>query len=110
MTDTLHVGGVPDGTTDQQLTDLFAASGPVLSARVMVEAATGKPRGFGLVEMATPEASQSAMKAITGRILNGRSVTVRVLPPRATGWEGGNDRSGSNRSHGFGTGNGGSRW
>jgi cold-inducible RNA-binding protein len=110
MSEILHVGNLADVTTDQQLHDLFARSGVVLSAQVMTETQTGKPRGFGLVEMSTPEETASAIKAVGGRDLDGRAVTVRLLPPRAEGWGGGNGEGGRNRSHGMGTGNGGSRW
>ena len=72
--------------------------------------ATGKPRGFGLVEMSTPEETLSAIEKVAGRDLNGHRFSVRVLPPRADGWGGGNGEGGRNRSHGLGVGNGGSRW
>ncbi len=110
MSDMLHVGNLSDATTDQQLHDLFGRSGAVVSAHVLTDARTGKPRGFGLVEMSTPEETLLAIKAVGGQNLHSRILTVRVLPPRADGWGGGNGAGGSNRSHGMGVGNGGSRW
>ena len=110
MSETLHVGNVGDQINDQQLHDLFALSGVVLHARIMTDLKTHAPRGFGLVDMATPEDAQSAIRAIHGHSHGGRTLTVRTLQPRMSGWEGGNDQGGGNRSHGFGTGNGGSRW
>jgi len=110
MSDVLHVGNLGAETTNQQLHDLFMPTGSVLSARVMTDSQTQAPRGFGLVDMASYEDAQSAIQAIHGRSLGGRILTVRPLPPRMTGWEGDNDEGGQNRSHGLGTGNGGSRW
>ncbi len=110
MTDLLHVGNVGAETTEQQLHDLFAPFGRVTAARVMRDAETQTPRGFGLVEMATHEAAQAAAAFLMGRDLHGRPLAIRFLPPRASGWEGGSDQGGSNRSHGLGMGNGGSRW
>ena len=110
MTDLLHVGNVSAETTQQQLHDLFAQVGPIINARIMVDAETQKPRGFGLVEMATPEAAQAAIKRLAGHNLHGQMLSVRFLPMRASGWKGSSDQGGSNRSHGFGMGNGGSRW
>lgn len=110
MSDTLHVGNIDESMTDQQLHDLFASSGVVLSARIMSDQLTHAPRGFGLVDMATDEDARSAIQAIHGHRIGDRMLTVRILPPRMSGWEGGNDQGGGNRSHGFGGGNGGSRW
>ena len=110
MSDTLHVGNIGDGMTDEQLRGLFAESGAVTSARAMADAQTQKPRGFGLVEMATHEGTEAALEAVHGRTVAGRILTVRRLPPRAPGWSGGNDQGGGNRSHGTDVGNGGSRW
>ena len=110
MSETLHVGNVGTDLSDTQLRDLFTGSGPVLSARVMRDAGTDVSRGFGLVEMETHEGGQGGIRSVHGQTVGGRRLTVRVLPPRMTGWEGGNEAGGGNRSHGLGTGNGGSRW
>jgi cold-inducible RNA-binding protein len=110
MSDTLHVGNIGDAMTDDELRGLFAASGAVASARAMADTENHKPRGFGLVEMATHEGTEAALVAIHGRSVAGRTLTVRRLPARAPGWSGGNDQGGGNRSHGMDVGNGGSRW
>ncbi len=110
MSQTLHVGNVADSVTDQQLRDLFAPSGSVLDARVMTDKATGTPRGFALVTMATPEDSQGAVRALNGSQVAGQTLSVRPAITRAPGWEGGSEQGGSNRSRGFGVGNGGSRY
>ena len=110
MSDTLHVGNIGDTMTDRELHALFAESGTVASARTMADPQTQKPRGFGLVVMETQEAAEAALTAVHGRTVGGRVLSVRWLPPRAPGWQGGNDQGGRNRSHGTGVGNGGSRW
>jgi len=110
MTDLLHVGNFSAALTEPQIHALFAETGNVTQARLMLDAQTGATRGFALVEMATPEESGQAVMALNGKLIDGRALTVRLLPPRAVGWGGGNDKGGSNRSHGLGPGNGGSRW
>ena len=110
MIDTLHIGNIGDTMNDQDLRDLFATLGEVTSARVMADAQSQKPRGFGLVVMGTFEDTEAAILAVHGHLVGGRTLTVRRLPPRARGWEGGNDQGGRNRSHGTGVGNSGSRW
>ena len=110
MSDTLHVGNIGSAMTDQELRDLFTEAGAVTSAEAMTDAQTQKPRGFGLVAMATHEETEAALARINGRSVGGRTLTVRRLPPRAPGWQGGNDQGGRNRSHGMDVGNGGSRW
>ena len=110
MSDTLHVGNIGDAMTDGELHDLFAETGAVTSAQAMTDGQTQKPRGFGLVVMATHEGTEAALREIDGRRVSGRPLSVRRLPPRAPGWAGGNDQGGRNRSHGTGVANGGSRW
>lgn len=79
----LYVGGLPYGTTECQLTSMFASHGRVESARVIRDWFTGQPRGFGFVEMATPEEAQAAIQALDGAQLEGRSLTVKAPEPRS---------------------------
>ena len=51
----LYVGGLPYAATEAEVTTLFAAHGTVESARVIADKFTGQSRGFGFVEMSTPQ-------------------------------------------------------
>jgi RNA recognition motif-containing protein len=77
----LYVGGLPYAATETQLNTLFAAHGTVESARVMSDKFTGQSRGFGFVEMSTPEEAQAAITALNGTQMDGRSLTVNEAKP-----------------------------
>ncbi|HKY73202.1 MAG TPA: RNA-binding protein [Nitrospira sp.] len=78
----LYVGGLPYAATEAQLTTLFAAHGTVESARVIADKFTGQSRGFGFVEMSTPEEAQAAITALNGSQMDGRSLTVNEAKPQ----------------------------
>lgn len=78
----LYVGGLPYSVSDTGLGDLFTEYGTVCSARVITDRMTGRSRGFGFVEMETPEEAQEAIKNLDGTQLEGRSLTVNPAKPR----------------------------
>ncbi|MBH0203605.1 MAG: RNA-binding protein [Nitrospira sp.] len=78
----LYVGGLPYAATESQLTSLFAAHGTVESARVITDKFTGQSRGFGFVEMATKEEGQTAISALNGTAMDGRTLTVNEAKPQ----------------------------
>jgi cold-inducible RNA-binding protein len=95
MNKKLYVGNLSYSTDDASLEAHFATEGrQVVSARVLMDRDTGRSRGFGFVEMATPEDAQKAIDALNGKELDGRALTVneaREQAPRAGGG-GGRDR------------------
>ena len=82
MTNKLFIGSLDYSTTDAQLEELFATIGRVLSAKVIVDRTTGQGKGFGFVEMETPELAQEAMGKLDGSQLNGRSIAVKEAKPQ----------------------------
>jgi RNA recognition motif-containing protein len=72
----LYVGGLPYQTNEQDLTGLFEQVGPVVSATVITDRETGRSKGFGFVEMSTPEDGQRAISQLNGTILGQRTITV----------------------------------
>lgn len=93
----LYVGGLPYAATETQLTTLFSVHGTVASARVIADKFTGQSRGFGFVEMSTSEEAQSAITALNGSQMDGRSLTVNEAKPQAPRGERGNGFGGRNR-------------
>ena len=81
----LFVGGLSFSTSTERLREAFAAVGNVESAAVVTDRDTGRSRGFGFVEMATPEEAQRAVEELNGRDLDGRTLKVEVAKPRTTG-------------------------
>ncbi|MBI5853803.1 MAG: RNA-binding protein [Nitrospirae bacterium] len=92
MASKIYVGGLPYSTTDAQLSDLFAVHGAVASARVITDRFTGQSRGFGFVEMASPEEAQKAITALNGTEFGGRTLTVNEARPQEPRGGGGGDR------------------
>jgi RNA recognition motif-containing protein len=82
MSAKLFVGNLSFNLTENDLQDAFAAHGTVLEANLMMDRATGRPRGFGFVTMSTPEEAQKAIEALNGKELAGRALTVNIARPR----------------------------
>ncbi len=82
MTNKLFIGSLDYQTTDAQLNDHFATIGTVLSAKVITDRDTGVGKGFGFVEMETPELAKMAMDKLNGSQLNGRTIAVKEATPR----------------------------
>ena len=101
MSTKLFVGNLSFKTTENALQDLFAAHGSVTSVDLIMDRATGRPRGFGFVTMATPEDAKKAIEALHGKNLDGRDLTVNEAKPREERSGGGGD--------GYGGGGGGGR-
>ena len=82
MSNKLFVGNISFNTTENDLQDAFAAHGTVLEANLMMDRATGRPRGFGFVTMSTPEEAKAAITALNGSTIDGRALTVNEAKPR----------------------------
>ena len=78
----IYVGGLPYSTTEQQLSDLFAAHGSVASARIITDKFTGQSKGFGFVEMPTQADAEKAIKALDGTAVKGRNIKVNQARPK----------------------------
>jgi RNA recognition motif-containing protein len=90
----LYVGGLPYAATESQLTTLFAAHGTVESARVIADKFTGQSRGFGFVEMSTPEEAKAAITALNGSQMDdGDGQRSQAQEPRTGGGGGGGGHS-----------------
>ena len=85
MKTNLYVGGLPYSIADAQLETLFSEHGTVESAKVISDRDTGRSRGFGFVEMSTPEEAQKAINALNGTELEGRNLTVNEAKERTGG-------------------------
>jgi RNA recognition motif-containing protein len=113
MSNKLFVGNLSFETTENDLQDAFAAHGTVVETNLMMDRATGRPRGFGFITMSTPEEAQKAIEALNGSQLGGRALTVNVAKPReerAPGGGGRREYGGSSRGYSGGGGGGRSRY
>jgi RNA recognition motif-containing protein len=110
----IYVGNLPYDVSDADLQQLFEKYGTVTSARVVMDRATGRAKGFGFVEMNDRAEAEKAIAGTNGADMNGRPLRVnesQPKPPRSEGggggggggYRGGNSRGGSG-------GGGGGRW
>ena len=79
---TLYVGNLPFSATEAELRDLFAQHGTVESAKVVNDRDTGRPRGFGFVDMPSDDAA-NAIQHLNGYEMNGRPLRVNEARERA---------------------------
>lgn len=95
MTMKLYVGNLSYRTSSSDLEQLFAQAGNVESAILITDKETGRSRGFGFVEMASREEGENAIRALNGKQVDGRTLTVNEARPRerAGVGAGGNGRS-----------------
>ena len=96
MSAKLFVGNLSFQATEEDLRELFAQAGTVETVRIITDQFTGRPRGFGFVEMATKEEAQKAVEMLNGRLFRDRNLVVdeaRPQPQRGGGG-GGGDRGG----------------
>lgn len=78
---TIYVGNLPFKTNRNQLRALFEPFGQVHSARIVIDKATRKPRGYGFVEMNSSNASM-AINKLNGTIFDGRNIKVNEASQR----------------------------
>jgi len=94
----IYVGNLPFSATEQEVRDMFEAHGPVESVDIISDRETGRPRGFGFVQMEDASAGD-AIAALDGTDMGGRSLRVNEARPRRErgGGGGGGGRGRGNR-------------
>jgi cold-inducible RNA-binding protein len=93
----LYVGNLSFNATEMDLRDLFADSGTVADAKLVMDRDTGRPRGFGFVEMSSDAEAATAISNLNGREFQGRALTVNEAQERSGGG-GGRGGGGGGRS------------
>ncbi|MFG0274566.1 MAG: RNA recognition motif domain-containing protein [Phycisphaerales bacterium] len=96
----LYVGNLPFSTTEDRLREIFEEHGEVASASLVMDRETGRPRGFGFIEMNDDSQAKAAIEALNGQNIDGRDLTVNEARPRE-------DRGGGGFRGGRGGGGGG---
>ena len=107
MTKKLYIGSLPYAVADADLEKIFAEVGNVESARVIMDRDSGRSKGFGFVEMATPEEAQKAIQELNGATIEGRAIMVSLARPQTDRRSGGGGGSGGGYGGGGRSGGGG---
>ena len=98
----IYVGNLSWNLKDQDLSNLFASHGEVISAKIVNDKFTNRSKGFGFVEMPNDEQAQAAIAAMNGTEVDGRNIVVNESRPKPEGGGGGGFKK-----RGFGGGGGG---
>jgi len=89
MSAKLFVGNLSYQATEDDLRELFQQAGTVQSVRIVTDQFTGRPRGFGFVEMSTPEEANRAVEQLNGRVFRDRNLVVDQARSQGGGGGGG---------------------
>ncbi len=88
MTARLFVGNLPFSAMEEGLRQLFGQVGTVVSVDLPADRYTGRPRGFGFVEMESDAKAEEAVRKFNGYVLDNRPLRVEIAKerkPRAPG-------------------------
>lgn len=115
----IYVGNLPFDATQSGVQELFSQFGQVTDVTLINDRETGRPRGFGFVEMPDSAEANKALTALNGQDFGGRSLNINEAKPRESrpsgggygggggGGYGGGGRSGGGGGYGGGRGGGG---
>ena len=78
----IYVGNLPFRVTEDEVASLFSEFGEVQRVHLVMDRETGRPRGFGFVEMASSDDAAAAIEALNGHEAEGRELKVNEAKPR----------------------------
>ena len=100
----IYVGNLSYDVTEGELLQEFKAYGEVTSVSILTDKFSGRPKGFGFVEMATKSEAEAAITGLNGKTLKERTIVVNEARPRTDNRGGGS--YGDRRGGGYGGGGG----
>jgi len=95
----IYVGNISFSVSEDDIRGLFSAFGEIESVKLITDPQTGRPRGFGFVEMASAEAARKAIEELNNKTFKDRALSVSEAKPQQP-----RDRGFGNRGGGFGGG------
>jgi RNA recognition motif-containing protein len=98
MSNKIYVGNLPYSIDDEALRHNFSEYGMVASAKVMMDRDSGRSKGFGFVEMSSPQEAQAAISGLNGMSVGGRAIVVNLSRPKEAGLGYGAGDGGEHRS------------
>ncbi len=78
----IYVGNLSFGATEESVRALFESYGAVDRVNIVTDRETGRPRGFGFVEMANDAEGSKAIAGVNGKDLDGRTLNVNEARPK----------------------------
>ena len=80
----LYVGNLSYDVTKDELQELFTEFGSVSEATLITDRDTGRPKGFGFVEMENDTDAENAIKELDGKSIKGRNLKVNEARPKTS--------------------------
>lgn len=107
----IYVGNLPYSCTEEEVSELFSAHGPVERVKIIMDRETGRSKGFGFVTLGDQSQLNPAIDAVNGLEFQGRVLRANASEPRPPrqGGGGGYGGGGDRRGGGYGGGGGGDR-
>jgi RNA recognition motif-containing protein len=81
----IYVGNIPLAATTEEIRQLFAARGRVVTVQLIADRITKRPKGFGFVEMADDHEAHAAIVSLDGLEYKGNILQVHEARPREIG-------------------------
>ncbi|MHA7109434.1 RNA recognition motif domain-containing protein [Sunxiuqinia elliptica] len=78
----IYVGNLDYNLGEDELGEIFAEYGEVVSVKIVKDRETGRAKGFGFVEMAVEAEGDKAVEELDGAEVNGRNIKVNKARPR----------------------------
>ncbi len=104
----LYIGNLPFTATEDEVRELFGQHGNVHSVALINDRETGRPRGFGFIEV-DDDALSAMIQNLDGKEMGGRALRVNEAQDKPRGGGGGGG-GGGGYGGGYGGGGGGGRW
>ena len=104
----IYVGNLPYDLSEDEIKTMFTEFGEVATVTLIMDRESGRPKGFGFVEMADQAQGEAAVAALNGKEIKGRTIRVDKAEPRTERPRGGDrgGRGGGGGRGGFGGGGG----
>jgi RNA recognition motif-containing protein len=102
----IYVGNLPYSTTEEDVSGLFAAYGPVERVKIITDRETGRSKGFAFVTLGDQAQLNAAIEALNGYDYQGRALRVNASEPKEARPSGGGGGYGGERRGGGGGGGG----
>jgi RNA recognition motif-containing protein len=77
----IYIGNLSYQTTEETLKRLFSDFGEIESIKVIKDRFTGRPKGYGFIEMPSNSEADQAIKALNGNRIDGSNIKVRPADP-----------------------------
>jgi cold-inducible RNA-binding protein len=82
MNPNLYVGNMSFDASEEDLRKLFSEAGEVRSVKIVMDMYSGRPKGFGFVEMASPDEAEKAISLLNGKAFMNRNLIVNEARPQ----------------------------